>query len=147
MINPAALLLLLTARTAPGIAAGRDAIRDVRPVRPSWPPGRRRDRLLLAPLCAAQFLVVLDISIVNVALPAMGDDFALAARHLQWVISAYAVTFGGFLLLAGRLADLRGSRSIVIGGLVLFGACSLLCGLSWDAPSLLGGRALQGVGA
>jgi EmrB/QacA subfamily drug resistance transporter len=108
---------------------------------------RRSERLVLATLCAAQFLVVLDISIVNVALPAIRDDFSLAPRHLQWVISAYAVTFGGFLLLAGRLSDLRGSRSILIAGLTLFGACSLLCGLAWDTPSLLAGRALQGLGA
>ncbi len=63
------------------------------------------------------------------------------------MISAYAVTFGGFLLLAGRLADLRGSRTILIAGLSLFGACSLLCGLAWDGPSLVAGRALQGLGA
>ena len=108
---------------------------------------RRSDRLVLATLCAAQFLVVLDISIVNVALPAIRDDFGLAPQHLQWVISAYAVTFGGCLLLAGRLADLRGSRTILIAGLSLFGACSLLCGLAWDGPSLVAGRALQGLGA
>src|SRR5262245_8626683 len=105
-----------------------------------------RAALVLAAILAAEFLVVLDITIVNVALPAIGDDLRLDPDQLQWVVSAYAITFGGGLLLAGRLADLRGARRMLVGGLVLFGACSLACGLAWDGTSLAVARALQGVG-
>jgi MFS family permease len=103
--------------------------------------------LALAVVCSAQFLVVLDITIVNVALPAIGDDLGLDAGGLQWVVSAYAVVFGGFLLLAGRVSDLNGPRRTFHAGLVLFGVASLLCGLAPSGPALLAARALQGLGA
>ena len=106
-----------------------------------------RPRLLLAALCTAQFLVVFDITAVSVALPSVRGDLGLDAAHLHWVVSGYAVAFSGLLLLAGRLADLRGRRRAFMVGLSVFGAGSLLCGIAWSAPALLAARALQGVGA
>jgi EmrB/QacA subfamily drug resistance transporter len=101
----------------------------------------------LAVLLAVQFMVVLDIAIVNVALPSIKTDLGFSQQDLQWVISAYALVFGGFLLLGGRMADLVGRRRIFLLGLVIFGVGSLLCGLAWDDASLIGFRALQGLGA
>jgi EmrB/QacA subfamily drug resistance transporter len=101
----------------------------------------------LALLCAVQFMVVLDIAIVNVALPSIQVDLAFSQENLQWVISAYALVFGGFLLLGGRMADLLGRRRVFLGGIVLFTLGSLLCGLAWSEASLIGARAIQGLGA
>jgi EmrB/QacA subfamily drug resistance transporter len=106
-----------------------------------------RKWLGLALLCAVQFMVVLDIAIVNVALPSIKDDLGFSEQGLQWVVSAYALVFGGFLLLGGRTADLIGRRRIFLAGLVVFTLGSLFCGLAWDAGSLIGARALQGLGA
>src|SRR3954451_18165348 len=92
-------------------------------------------------------MVVLDIAIVNVALPSIKVDLGFSQEDLQWVISAYALVFGGFLLLGGRAADMLGRRRLFLGGLVVFTAASLLAGLAWSEPSLLGARALQGLGA
>jgi EmrB/QacA subfamily drug resistance transporter len=103
--------------------------------------------LALALLCATQFIIVLDIAIVNVALPSIQVDLGFSQENLQWVISAYALVFGGFLLLGGRMADLLGRRRLFIGGLVIFTIGSLLCGLAWSEASLIGARALQGLGA
>ncbi len=107
----------------------------------------RRKWLALALLCVVQFMVVLDIAIVNVALPAIQVDLGFSQENLQWVISAYALVFGGFLLLGGRAADLLGRRRIFIAGLVLFSISSLLAGLAWSEPSLIAARAFQGLGA
>jgi EmrB/QacA subfamily drug resistance transporter len=101
----------------------------------------------LALLCAVQFMVILDVSIVNVALPSIQTDLGFSQEDLQWVLSAYALVFGGFLLLGGRLADILGRRGVFMGGLVIFTIGSLLCGLAWDDTSLIGARALQGLGA
>ena len=101
----------------------------------------------LALLGAVQFMVVLDIAIVNVALPSIQTDLGFSQANLQWVISAYALVFGGFLLLGGRTADLLGRRRVFMAGLVLFTIGSLLCGLAWDDTSLIGARAIQGLGA
>ncbi len=101
----------------------------------------------LALLGAVQFMVVLDIAIVNVALPSIQTDLDFSQQNLQWVISAYALVFGGFLLLGGRTADLLGRRRIFMVGLVMFAIGSLLCGLAWSEASLIGARALQGLGA
>ena len=101
----------------------------------------------LALLAAVQFMVVLDIAIVNVALPSIQTDLDFSQANLQWVISAYALVFGGFLLLGGRTADLLGRRRIFMVGLVMFTIGSLLCGLAWDEASLIGARAIQGLGA
>src|SRR5580765_1832195 len=106
----------------------------------------RRKWLALAVVVAAQFMVVLDIAIVNVALPAIKTDLHFAEENLQWVISAYAILFGGALLLGGRLADLLGRRRLFMAGLALFSVSSLLCGLAWSEASLIGFRALQGLG-
>jgi EmrB/QacA subfamily drug resistance transporter len=101
----------------------------------------------LALLSVVQFMVVLDIAIVNVALPSIKVDLGFSQENLQWVISAYALTFGGFLLLGGRAADLLGRRRMFLAGLALFAVGSLLAGLAWDEASLIGARALQGLGA
>jgi EmrB/QacA subfamily drug resistance transporter len=106
----------------------------------------RRKWLALAVIVAAQFMVVLDIAIVNVALPAIKGDLHFAQENLQWVISAYAILFGGVLLLGGRLADVFGRRRVFMLGLAIFSASSLLCGLSWSEGSLIGFRAVQGLG-
>ncbi len=101
----------------------------------------------LALLAAVQFMVVLDIAIVNVALPSIQTDLDFSQANLQWVISAYALVFGGFLLLGGRAADLLGRRRLFMLGLVAFTIGSLLCGLAWSEASLIGARAIQGLGA
>jgi len=111
----------------------------------SAPDGRRWFALGL--LCVTQFLVVLDVAVVNVALPSIQTDLHFSQANLQWVISAYALVFGGFLLLGGRLADILGRRSVFMVGLVVFTVGSLLCGLAWSEESLIGARALQGLGA
>ena len=108
---------------------------------------QRRKWLALALLCVVQFMVVLDIAIVNVALPSIKIDLGFSQSDLQWVISAYALVFGGFLLLGGRAADMLGRRRLFLGGLVVFTVASLLAGLAWSEASLLGARALQGLGA
>jgi EmrB/QacA subfamily drug resistance transporter len=107
----------------------------------------RRRWLALALLSAVQFMVVLDIAIVNVALPSIQVDLGFSRENLQWVISAYALVFGGFLLLGGRAADVLGRRRIFLTGLVVFTLASLLAGLAWSETSLIGARAFQGLGA
>jgi EmrB/QacA subfamily drug resistance transporter len=107
----------------------------------------RRKWLALALLCAVQFMVVLDIAIVNVALPSIQTDLGFSQQNLQWVLSAYALVFGGFLLLGGRTADLLGRRRIFFAGTIIFTLGSLLCGLAWSDESLIGARAIQGLGA
>ena len=91
-------------------------------------------------------MVILDVAIVNVALPSIKSDLGFSATGLQWVITAYAILFGGTLLLGGRLADLLGRRRMFVAGLALFAASSLLCGFAWSSGSLVGFRALQGLG-
>jgi EmrB/QacA subfamily drug resistance transporter len=107
----------------------------------------QRKWLALALLSAVQFMVVLDIAIVNVALPSIKIDLGFSQENLQWVISAYALVFGGFLLLGGRAADLLGRRRIFLVGVIVFTASSFLAGLAWSETSLIGARALQGLGA
>ena len=101
----------------------------------------------LAVLCTAFFMVILDVAIVNVALPSIQADLAFSQQNLQWVVSAYALTFGGLLLLGGRTADLLGRRRVFIGGVALFALASLLAGLAPTAALLVSARALQGIGA
>src|SRR4051794_14358649 len=93
------------------------------------------------------FVTVLDIAIVNVALPSLGRDLDFSRENLQWVVTAYAITFGGFLLLGGRAADLLGRRRVFMVGLAVFTLSSLLCGLAWSEGVLIAGRAAQGLGA
>jgi EmrB/QacA subfamily drug resistance transporter len=101
----------------------------------------------LALLCCAFFMVILDVSIVNVALPSIQSDLGFSQSDLQWVLSAYALTFGGFLLLGGRAADLLGRRRVFMVGVVLFTLASLACGLSESDGQLIAARAIQGLGA
>jgi EmrB/QacA subfamily drug resistance transporter len=100
----------------------------------------------LAVLVAAQFMVVLDVAIVNVALPSIKTDLHFSESSLQWVITAYAIMFGGVLLLGGRMADLLGRRKLFLAGVGLFTASSLLAGFAWSAGSLIAFRATQGLG-
>ena len=108
------------------------------------PPAR--PGAILALVCVAQFMVVLDISIVNVALPRIGTDLHYSGTGLQWVVNAYVLTFAGFLLLGGRTADLLGRRRVFIAGLVLFSVASLLGGFAQTSTELTAARALQGLG-
>jgi EmrB/QacA subfamily drug resistance transporter len=101
----------------------------------------------LALLCGAFFMVILDSAIVIVALPSIETDLGFSEQGLQWVLSAYAVTFAGLLLLGGRAADLLGRRRVFMVGLLFFTLASLLCGLAWSAAALIGARAFQGIGA
>ncbi|MGV9886376.1 MFS transporter [Streptomyces sp. NPDC003395] len=106
-----------------------------------------RDKLVLFVLCAAQFMVALDFSVLNVALPVLGADLGMSPSALQWAVTAFALPSGGFLLLFGRVGDLFGRRRLFLAGLALFGTASLLATLAWDPASFLAGRALQGLGA
>jgi EmrB/QacA subfamily drug resistance transporter len=101
----------------------------------------------LALLCGAFFMVILDANIVVVGLPSIEQALSFSAQGLQWVISAYAVTFAGLLLLGGRAADLLGRRRLFMVGLFLFTLASLVCGLAWSPGALIGARAVQGIGA
>src|SRR6187397_1419832 len=103
--------------------------------------------MALALLSVVQFMLVLDIAIVNVALPSIKVDLGFSQENLRWVISAYALVFGGFLLLGGRMADILGRRRLFIVGTAAFTLGSLLCGLAWSDSALLGSRAIQGLGA
>ncbi|WP_405879672.1 MFS transporter [Streptomyces sp. NBC_01136] len=106
-----------------------------------------RDKLVLFVLCAAQFMVALDFSVLNVALPVLGKDLGMSQSALQWAVTAFALPSGGFLLLFGRIGDLYGRRRLFLTGLALFGTASLLATFAWDPASFLAGRALQGLGA
>src|SRR5213080_2420097 len=110
-------------------------------------PRDRRRWAALAIIVAAQFMVVLDVAIVNVALPSIRTDLHFSQESLQWVITAYAIMFGGVLLLGGRLADLLGRRRLFVAGLALFTVSSLLDGLAWSEGSLIAFRSFQGLGA
>jgi EmrB/QacA subfamily drug resistance transporter len=101
----------------------------------------------MALLAAAQFVVVLDAAIVNVALPSIGTDLNFSQENLSWVVNAYTLTFGGFLLLGGRMADLIGRRRLFLSGLILFGIASLAGGLATTDAQLIAARAVQGLGA
>src|SRR5207247_2140570 len=110
-------------------------------------PKTERRWSALALIVTAQFMVILDVAIVNVALPSIKADLGFSETNLQWVITAYAILFGGVLLLGGRLADLLGRRRLFIAGLALFAASSLLCGLARSEGSLTPFRAGPGLAA
>src|SRR6266496_3169097 len=105
----------------------------------------RRDAIL-AVASVAQFMVVLDVTIINVALPQMRSALDMSMTGQQWVINAYALTFAGFLMLGGRAADLFGRRRVFMVGLALFTVCSLLGGLAQNGGELIAARAVQGIG-
>ena len=108
---------------------------------------RRNSNGLLVLVCLAQYMVILDVSIVNVALPAIHDDLGFSAAGLQWVVNAYTLTFAGFLMLGGRASDLLGRRRVFLGGTALFVLASLACAAAGSQAVMLGARALQGLGA
>ncbi len=116
------------------ITAGREAM-------------RRNSNALLLVVCVGQFMVILDVSIVNVALPSIKDSLGFSTTGLQWVLNAYTLTFAGFLLLGGRASDIFGRRRMFLAGIALFAAASLACALSTSPGTLLAARAAQGVGA
>jgi EmrB/QacA subfamily drug resistance transporter len=101
---------------------------------------------ILALTCLAQFMVILDVSVVNVALPSIREDLDFSAVNLQWVVNAYTLTFAGFLLLGGRAADLLGRKRVFLAGIVAFAVASLVGGLSTSQEMLIGARAVQGLG-
>jgi EmrB/QacA subfamily drug resistance transporter len=103
--------------------------------------------LVLVLVCVAQFMVILDATIVNVALPSIERGLHFSPTGLQWVVNAYTLVFGGFLLLGGRAADLFGTQRLFIAGLLLFSAASLVNGIATSSAMLVGGRAVQGLGA
>src|SRR3712207_4553493 len=106
----------------------------------------RKKWLALLALCLGDLLIVLDVSIVNVALPSIRADLGFSEASLAWVINAYTLTFGGFMLLAGRLGDLFGHRRLFLGGVGLFTLASLACGLATSPGVLVAARAIQGLG-
>lgn len=106
-----------------------------------------RKRLILLLACLGNFMVVLDVAVVNVALPAMRADLGFSATGLQWVVNAYTLTYAGFLLLGGRTADLFGRRRMFLVALLVFTAASLVCGLAPTSGTLIAARAIQGLGA
>jgi EmrB/QacA subfamily drug resistance transporter len=116
----------------------REMTRDVTDDRRRW--------LALYVLCTGMLMIVLDITVVNVALPSIQDDLGFSQNDLSWVVNAYLITFGGLLLLAGRLGDLIGRRTVFLSGLALFTAASLLCGASNSSGMLIGARFIQGIG-
>ena len=102
--------------------------------------------LALYVLCAGVLMIVLDVTIVNVALPSIQDDLGFSQSNLAWVVNAYLIPFGGLLLLAGRIGDLLGQRRVFLVGLAVFTAASLLCALAQSQEMLIGARFVQGVG-
>src|SRR5918912_4341125 len=112
---------------------------------PGIAPDPRRWRAL-ALVCVAFFMVILDVAIVNVALPSIQRDLELSRDTLQWIVTAYSLAFGGFLLLGGRAADLLGRRRVFMFGIALFTLASLVCGLASSDSVLVAARAVQGLG-
>ncbi|HEY0642548.1 MAG TPA: MFS transporter, partial [Nocardioides sp.] len=111
------------------------------------PEQHKRLRWALVLISLAQLMVVLDSTIANIALPFIGRDLSIDQANLQWIVTGYALTFGGFLLLGGRLADLMGRRRIFMTGVLLFAVASLIGGAAQNEAMLLGARAFQGLGA
>jgi EmrB/QacA subfamily drug resistance transporter len=114
---------------------------------PKRPPEETNRWLVLVLVCLAQFMVILDATITNVALPSIQEDLGFTPAGLQWVVNAYTLLFGGFLLLGGRMGDLIGRKRIFIAGVAVFSTASLLCGLSHSTGMLIAARGLQGLGA
>ena len=129
--------MIIAAEESGGVTASRLAARAL----------RRRSAWLLAGCCVAQFMVILDLSIVNVALPSIQSSLGFSPPELQWVVDAYAITFAGFLMLGGRVADHFGQRRTFVAALVVFALASLGGGVAPDRDILVGARAVQGLGA
>src|SRR3954451_10985059 len=109
-------------------------------------PDDRSRWLALYVLCTGMLMIVLDVTIVNVALPSIQDDLGFSSSSLAWVVNAYLIAFGGLLLLAGRLGDLIGRRTIFLAGLAVFTGASLVCGLAQSEGVLVAARFVQGIG-
>jgi len=140
-----------TRHSQPHTTQGSEPTPTGRHSEPSTTPdaASRRERrrwIALAVLCLGQLMMVLDATIVNVALPSIQRDLHFTQANLTWVIDGYLITFGGFLLLAGRFGDLVGRKKVFLGGLVLFVAASMLCGAANSQAMLIGARLLQGIG-
>src|SRR6478736_3477823 len=112
-----------------------------------WLTGERRRWSALVVVCCGQLMVVLDTTIVNVALPAISNDLHVSQSSLTWVVNAYLIPFGSLLLLCGRLGDLFGRKRIFLTGLVVFTIASVACGLAQDVTTLVIARFVQGVGS
>lgn len=121
------------------------AMNTTKSIEKAVPYSKRWSALFL--LCTAQFMVIMDTSIIGVALPAIKTDLGYSQTGLQWIFNAYVIFFGGFLLLGGRLSDLFGARKIFMWGFAILSAASLLAGVAWSEASLNTGRALQGLGS
>ena len=106
----------------------------------------RRRWIALVVVCLGQLMIIIDTTIVNVALPFIQQDLRFSQANLTWVVNAYLITFGSFLLLAGRLGDLIGRKRVFLSGLVIFTAASVLCGVAQDQAMLIAARFLQGIG-
>src|SRR5262252_3251963 len=117
-----------------------------RTARPESAAASRSRWLALVVLCAGMLMIVLDATVVNVALPEIQNDLGFSSSGLAWVVNAYLIAFGGLLLLAGRLGDLVGRKRVFLAGLALFIGASLLCGLSFSQPMLIAARFVQGIG-
>src|SRR4030088_1639761 len=111
------------------------------------PVSDRRRWLTLVVVCFGQLMIMVDATIVNVALPSIQRDLHFTPATLSWVVNAYLITYGSFLLLAGRAGDLIGRKKVFLSGLVIFTVASVLSGLTQDAVTLVAARALQGLGA
>src|SRR5438309_8608629 len=118
---------------------------NLAPAPPAVPDRRRWASL--AVVCLAQLMIVLDVTIVNVALPSIQHDLHFSQSNLTWVVNAFLVTFGSLLLLAGRLGDLAGRKRVFLAGVVTFTFASLLCGIAPSQGALIAARFLQGIGA
>src|SRR5215208_2859877 len=114
--------------------------------KPSKPTGERKRWVALYVLCVGMLMIVLDATVVNVALPAIQDDLRFSQSSLAWVVNAYLIPFGGLLLLAGRLGDLISRRGMFLAGIGVFTAASLLCGVAQSQEMLIAARFVQGVG-
>src|SRR5690349_13761780 len=110
------------------------------------PTNDRSRWVALVVLCVGMLMMILDQTVVNVALPSIERDLGFTQSSLAWVVNAYLIAFGGLLLLAGRIGDLVGRRRVLLAGLTVFTLASLLCGLAWNEATLIGARFLQGVG-
>jgi EmrB/QacA subfamily drug resistance transporter len=119
----------------------------VNPVSAARAIASRNSTALLLVVCLGQFMVILDVSIVNVALPSIKDSLGFSTNGLQWVLNAYTLTYAGFLLLGGRAADVFGRRRMFFGGTLLFAAASLLCAVAPTSEALIAARSVQGIGA
>src|SRR3954451_1938817 len=121
-----------------------DTSKEAKPMQTQTDSKRRTAALYV--LCVGMLMIVLDVTVVNVALPSIQDDLGFSQSNLAWVVNAYLIAFGGLLLLAGRFGDLIGRKTVFMAGLALFTAASLLCGISNSPELLVGARFLQGVG-